>query len=250
MSIVIVSAPPASAPLASVLPLQANVPAEADGSGLTQDFTSLLLEQLAVAWPGAEPGAESSPGAAPRFTGDPGHGKPADDEDAEAGDPLAALAVLAFFVPEDKTAVAVKDSASSDPAGTAVRAPFGEADAANQGKLAASPLPAPASEPAAKFAALVDGMTVEDAAQVRESALPHHNVLEPLVVEDAAQVREPAPVPPPPVAGAVATDVHVDREAAPPAILARDTAWLTVMPNWAGRLTTVPLIGAVATPGT
>jgi flagellar hook-length control protein FliK len=185
MSIVIVSAPPTSAP-----PVLANIPAEADSTGLIQDFTSLLLGQLAA----AQSGAGLNLAATPRFTGDSGQGKPTNDEDTEAGDPLVAFAMLAFFEPEGR-AVSVKGGEpSADPAEMIARAPFADQGAADQGKLAASPLPAPASEPAAKFAALIDGMAGEDIARIRE------------------------PAPPSPVAGAVTTSVHAGREAAPPAI--------------------------------
>jgi flagellar hook-length control protein FliK len=158
-----------------------------DSSGPIQDFTALLLGQLAAA---VQPGAGVNPGVATRFVDDSGHGKPGDDEDAEAGDPLAVLAALASFEPESRAAPPKDDGASSASlAEMAARAP-----SVDQGKLAANPLPAPASEPAAKFAALVEGMAGEDAVHARE------------------------PAPPPPVASAVATSVQGSREAASPTI--------------------------------
>jgi flagellar hook-length control protein FliK len=184
MSIAIISALPPSVPL-----LPANASAEADSAGLIQDFTSLLLGQLAAV---TQPGAGSNLGAALQLAGDSRHGKPADDEDAEAGDPLDVLAVLAPFDQMGRAAPTGDGESSAIPPGMIARAPSLGQGAADQGKLAANPLPLPASEPAAKFAALVDGMAGEDIA------------------------REPAQLPP--VAAAVATGVQGSREAAPPAI--------------------------------
>jgi flagellar hook-length control protein FliK len=186
MSITIVSAPPQSAP-----PSPANAAAEVDSAGLIQDFTSLLLGQLAAV---TQPGAGLNLGAALQSGGASGHGKPADDEDAEAGDPLDVLAVLMPFDQASRAASTEDGESSAILPGTIARAPSANQGAADQGKLAANSLPVPASEPAAKFAALVDGMAGED----------------------AARAREPAQLPP--VATAVATGVQGSREAAPPAI--------------------------------
>ena len=213
MSIAIVSALPKSAP-----PPSASAPAEADSTGSIQDFTSLLLGQLAAA---VQPGAGLNLGVSSGFAGDSGQGNNlTDDEDAEAGDPLAVLAALAPFEQEGRAAPVDGGALSANLAEMTARAPSVDRGAADQGKLAANsltaptsesaansltapisesaanPLPVPASEsePAAKFAALIDKMPAED----------------------AARVREPGQLPPP--ATAVATGVQGAREAAPPAI--------------------------------
>jgi flagellar hook-length control protein FliK len=185
MSIAIISALPQSASI-----LSASVLAEADGADLIQDFTSLLFEQLTAV---VQSNAGPNLGAALQLSGNSGRGRPADDEDAESGDPLDVLAVLAPFDQADRAAPVKDGESSAIPPGISARSPSVDTDA-DPGKPAANPLPDPASKPAAKFAALVDGMAGKEAIYARESAQP------------------------PPVAAAVTTNVQGGRDAAPPAI--------------------------------
>ncbi len=86
MPIAIVSALPKSAPTPAT-----DAAATAEGASPVQDFTSLLLGQLAA----VRPDAGLIPGTAPESAAnDSGDANP-DDEYAEASDPLALLAALA-----------------------------------------------------------------------------------------------------------------------------------------------------------
>jgi flagellar hook-length control protein FliK len=146
MSIAIVPALPQATP--SQAANAANAAAEADPSGFVQDFTSLLLGQLAA----ARPGGEVFPGMA---ANDSGKAKSRDD-DAESAGTLELLAALIQAPFEQRDATAPADGAL--PAMPSARTLPAD-DSPIDGKALAQTLsggerlPGPASESAAKFAA-------------------------------------------------------------------------------------------------
>ncbi|MFT3961090.1 flagellar hook-length control protein FliK [Propionivibrio sp.] len=167
MPITLVSALPKSAPLPAP-----DAAAGTESTDAVQDFTSLLLGQLAA----LRPDAGSLPGAAPAAEADDSAG--GTDDASAAGDPSALLAALAQAPFEQRSTLAP----AAAPAGnetTAIAAHASPADAslAAAGRTApdasqtlpADRLPAAASEPAAKFAALPETTA---AATQEPAALP------------------------------------------------------------------------------
>lgn len=161
MPIAIVSALPKSAPTPAT-----DAAATAEGASPVQDFTSLLLGQLAA----VRPDAGLIPGTAPESAAnDSGDANP-DDEYAEASDPLALLAALAQAPFEQRSRIA-PDGASPGyqapqqaAAGITAHGSPTDESAAATGRttpdtppaLSADRAPVPANEAAAKFAVLLD----------------------------------------------------------------------------------------------
>jgi flagellar hook-length control protein FliK len=169
MPITIVSALPKSAP-----PSTANVAAGTENTNSGQDFTSLLLGQLATAQQGAglilgtasEPAANDSVGAS------------LDEENADSGDPLALLAVLAQASLEQRGQVALDTASmgnkSSSPAGATSlldeNISPSERMTQNTTQALSSDLLTPANEQAAKFAVFPDKMSGKNASNTQEPA--------------------------------------------------------------------------------
>ena len=161
MPIAIVSALPRSAPTPAT-----DAAAATDGESPVQDFTSLLLGQLAAVRPDAGLITSTAPESAANDSGDGS----ADDEHAAASDPLALLAALAQAPFEQRSTVAA-DAASSGyqapqqaAAGITAHGSPAEESAPATGRmpqdtpqaLSAERTPASANEAAAKFAVLLD----------------------------------------------------------------------------------------------
>ncbi|MDR1935665.1 MAG: flagellar hook-length control protein FliK [Candidatus Accumulibacter sp.] len=159
MTIAIVSALPGSAQ-----PPATNAAAGSDGAAPEQDFISLLLGQLGTVrlGAGAIPGAASESAA-----GDSGSLDDEDAEDAEAGDPSDLLAALTQAPFEQRgTALNLGEETGRDPSASA----HGRTLAGSLTQDTAEAKLAAASEPAAKFAALVDAATGKTASTPQESA--------------------------------------------------------------------------------
>ena len=157
MPIAIVSALPKSAPTPAT-----DAAATAEGASPVQDFTSLLLGQLAA----VRPDAGLIPGTAPESAAnDSGDANP-DDEYAEASDPLALLAALAQAPFEQRVEVTSPGYQAPQQVAAGITAHGSPTDesAAATGRttpdtppaLSADRAPVPANEAAAKFAVFPD----------------------------------------------------------------------------------------------